>query len=259
MEEQKSFCFGVFADPHYADKDSDSERWFRRSSEKLDSCLKKFKEETIDFVVCLGDFIDYNQDLSDPVPQLREIRDKVRNCGFALYSVLGNHDVMQLPREVLRKELSLPREEGYYAFEHKGWRFVVLDTNYDPEGRAYSGKDMQWDRCVVDPKQMHWLKNELESAKGPVAVLTHGNLEPRCLGQQLDPHIVLNSKEITDLFSKSGKVKLVLQGHYHKGCVTQYEGIPYVTLRAMVEGPENNAALIVSCRENGAFSYENLF
>jgi len=259
MQEAKTFQFGVFADPHYADKDSDSERYFRRSIDKVNRCLDKFNQYSTDFVVCLGDFIDFNKDGSDSVAQLQEIRNKVVRRGYPLYSVLGNHDVIHLSRETLARELALPNINGYYAFSHKGWRFIVLDTNYSPEGTAYTGEDMQWDNCVVDPRQVQWLRKELDLADGPVIVLAHGNLEPRTVAGELDPHIIRNTAEITEILQNSGKVRLVLQGHYHRGCTVEYGGIPYVTLRAIVEGPENNAALVVTCSEEGEVAWLQQF
>ena len=38
-----------------------------------------------------------------------------------------------------------------------------------------------------------------------------------------------------EIFEKSGKVKSVFQGHYHKGAENETGGIKYITLKAMCE------------------------
>ena len=49
--------------------------------------------------------------------------------------------------------------------------------------------------------------------------------------------------ELTDV-KESGKVCMVLQGHYHKGNENIINNIPYITLPAMCEGEENSFLIL---------------
>ncbi|MDD6347403.1 MAG: metallophosphoesterase [Lachnospiraceae bacterium] len=255
----KEFRIGFFSDPHFCDKDHDNERFFRLAPAKIDRCIGAFREAGITLAVCLGDFIDYNRDGRGALPELRLLKRKFDDSGMTLYSVLGNHDICQLPRTVLCRELELPCPEGYYAFTCGNWTVAALDTNYDETGRSYDTALCRWDDCYVPEVQLMWLERVLREAPGPVLVAAHANLDPRRIGDRMDPHVVKNHAAVRALLEKYDNVKLVMQGHYHHGCVWEYRGIPYVTLRAVVEGPSNNSAVIVILREDGNCRVEYLF
>lgn len=60
--------------------------------------------------------------------------------------------------------------------------------------------------------------------------------------QRLDPaserrHLVKNAAAVRKVLEASGKVRAVITGHQHDGGQCKVNGIPYYTLRAMVEGP----------------------
>ena len=57
---------------------------------------------------------------------------------------------------------------------------------------------------------------------------------------------------------ESGKVKLVMQGHYHLGAERTIDGIPYITLPAMCEGTDNSYQILVldhECRQRKAVQH----
>ena len=71
-------------------------------------------------------------------------------------------------------------------------------------------------------------------------ILIHENLDPTVDSN----HIVKNAKEIREIIAKSGKVKMVIQGHFHWGSKTELDGIPYLTLEAMCLGEENHYLIL---------------
>ena len=250
------FSFGVFADPHFARKKNDGERFFEESYQKLAEIVPLFQREAVDFVVCMGDFIDVNDDGSLPYEELRAIRDLVLRAGAPLYPVLGNHDILQLDRETLARMLPFPDAKCYYSFDWKGWHFAVLETNIGSDGVPYTGSTMVWDDCWIDEEQLKWLEKDLRAAEGPAVVLTHGNLDPRLSGGKLDPHIVKNHEAVRAVLRGSGRVKIVLQGHCHRGYEQTLDGVPYLTLPAIVEGPAEGCALFVSCGSDGSIDWK---
>ena len=59
-----------------------------------------------------------------------------------------------------------------------------------------------------------------------------------------DDHVIINRKEVIELFEKSGKVKAVFCGHYHDGDFSERNGIQYITFRAICTGDEENHAVV---------------
>ena len=255
---EEGFSFGVFADPHFARKKSDSERSFSVSLKKLEECVPIFQNKGVDFVVCLGDFIDSNDDGASPLNELVQVRDAFTEKGLTLFPVLGNHDIFDLRRETLAEVLGFPSANCYYSFDWKGWHFSVLETNFGPNGMPYTGRAFPWDECYVNPEQLQWLADDLRKAVGPAIVLTHGNLDPRYNGNSLDPHIVRNHEAVRSVIRQAGSVRMVLQGHYHKGCSWTVDGIPYLTLKAIVEDPTASELFIISCRKDSTILTEKI-
>lgn len=246
----QSIMIGAFADTHYACRPSDGMRFYTRSLEKLRDIAARFGAMEMDLVACLGDLIDCRTDGGSAHPQFDDMMATVRTCGVPFAMTLGNHDVAALPRRDIAAATGLdPR--GYGSFDVKGWHIVQLDTNYGPGGTAYAGAAVAWDDCWMDPAQLAWLEQDLAAAPGPCVVLAHANLDPRDRGGRPDPHVVKNHGEVRAVLEDCGRVRLVLQGHCHEGCRSCIRGIPYVTLRAVVDGFADTYALAIQLNEAG--------
>ena len=66
-------------------------------------------------------------------------------------------------------------------------------------------------------------------------------------------YAVRQSAEARAILSGSGKVKSVFQGHSHKAERKDIDGVPYITLTAMIEGSgkENNAYSVLELSGDG--------
>jgi UDP-2,3-diacylglucosamine pyrophosphatase LpxH len=51
-------------------------------------------------------------------------------------------------------------------------------------------------------------------------------------------HIVRNAADVRQIIRESGKVKMVIQGHFHSGAESIIDDIPYITIPAMCEREE---------------------
>jgi len=74
--------------------------------------------------------------------------------------------------------------------------------------------------------------------------------------QQLDgqgDYYVKNGAAVRALFERSGKVLAVFQGHRHEGAFVRIKGVPYYTLKAMIEGsgPDNSSYALVDVDGRG--------
>lgn len=245
----QSCTFAAFADPHYAQRDPHIGRFFRQSPEKLRQCLPAFSAPEVDFVVCLGDLIDGTLENAEEMAAI------AKEAGKPVCYVAGNHDLAALPREALQNICGWPDPNGYYAFTVKDIRFLVLDTNHDGD----SDRLPPWDVTSIDAKQLAWLRKQLADPK-PTVVFAHANLDDRRQADGTrDPHIIVNHAEVRSVLEESGQVHLVVQGHCHSGAYTRQNGIAYLTLRAMVQGAEENDAAIITVRADGTYTIRRLF
>jgi hypothetical protein len=112
-----------------------------------------------DFVVFTGDLTHTTDDPVERRRRLGDFRDivaglKVRDVKF----MPGEHDASLDRGKAYREFFGDP----YYAFDHKGIRFIVLDNVSDPA-------------AMIGEEQLAWLKNELDhlDRQAPIVVLTH--------------------------------------------------------------------------------------
>ena len=139
----------------------------------------------------------------------------------------------------------------FYSFEHKGWKFFILDNL----------KILENERRVVghfDEEQMAWLKNELSKTDSltPIAVSCHipiittiKKFEIGSMSGTPDFSSVDNSKEFFDLF-KHKKLRLVLQGHEHFLEVLYAMDIYFITGSSVsgpwiIQPPDNRGMVLI--------------
>jgi len=117
------FSFGILADAQYADNEAVGNRFYRSSLEKLRDAVTKFRKDSVDFIINLGDLIDKDFDSYKPVINILD------SSGIKIYNVPGNHDYNVEPK--LKKKLPVlnSSKEGYYSFIHEKFRFIVLNGN----------------------------------------------------------------------------------------------------------------------------------
>ena len=253
-----TLVFGVFADAHYARKVY-ADRHCEDSIDKLSAAVDRFGETGSDFIVDLGDSIDHEPDPETEIRQLVEVNEVLSRVSVPAYFVLGNHDLATLTKETFLREAGSEIREPYYSFDRGGRHFVVLDANCNPDGSAYGAGNFSWDRCIIPQEQLAWLEADLSAAGTvPCYVFIHENLDDREWEGALDPHCVMNHREVREVLEESGKVMVVFQGHYHHGRYESRNGIHYVTLAAMVVGPGtgSNAFAVVRLHPDGRIDVE---
>lgn len=173
------------------------------------------------------------------------IEEVLRPFEIPVHFAVGNHDIAQwalAPRDgnpdpFGAKQRFLDRfgiEGRYRAFDHKGLRFLMLDSIHPaPEGapQAYIS--------VVDDEQVEWIKGELESHPGPFALVAHSPIVSGYFAFQYGPYatpgfpmLTRNTQELHDLM-KPHDVLLVLQGHSHISENLIYAGRHHITSGAV--------------------------
>ena len=244
---------GLITDCHAALKPAEDNKYYAHSFVKFQDSCAYFLRDHVDFVVNLGDVY---QSVGDPAKSeealLRMVFPRMMTRAPFLH-VLGNNDVvdytkaefldfMRDPAKRMNRPMGrhraapqievTPRDSWYYSFEREGWKFVVLDTNYDKDGNSYEKTTYNCREAYVNPEQLAWLKEEL-AAGLPTIIFTHANLDIH-EGPLAEICRLANAAEVREVIEAAGNVKLVLQGHDHNGAKSVMNGVPYITLHATV-------------------------
>src|SRR5262245_7573121 len=122
-------------------------------------------ERKPDFVVFTGDLTQTTDDPKVRRQRLAEFRDMAAKLDVPkVWFFAGEHDAALDRGEAYQEVIGGPL---YYAFDHKGVHFIVLDNTSDPAP-------------ILGAKQIDWLKADLARQKpdAPIVVLTHRPLFP---------------------------------------------------------------------------------
>lgn len=177
-------------------------------------------------------------------------KDKLK---YPLHNCIGNHDVWGwgINNAALEKDplfgkawamSLLGLKERYYSFNHKGWKFICLDSSFqDKSHHAYTAK--------LDEDQFQWLKNELKNTarETPVCIASHipilspavfydGDNEKDGNWDVPGAWMHIDSRKIKDLFYKYPNIKAALSGHVHLADTTEYLGVRYICNGAVCGG-----------------------
>jgi 3',5'-cyclic AMP phosphodiesterase CpdA len=147
-----------------------------------------------------------------------------RDFKMPVYNTMGNHEIYGIFKESGADKNNPEYGErmfekrigpSYYSFDHKGWKFMILNSIEDTGESGYVG--------MIDSVQKDWIRKELQKTDTatPIILSTHiplmmaftqkyyGSTFPNDSGL-----VVVNSREILDLY-EGYNLKLVLQGHMH--------------------------------------------
>lgn len=232
-----SFDFVFFTDTHIQPE--------LRAEEGCAACFAAIRRLRPAFALAGGDMVFD----SAAVPRARTLQlfDLYRRTEDTLqlpvHRTLGNHDVVGLqPRSGVAADDPIQGKrlfrqlygETYYAFDHQGCHFVVLDSIH------LAPTELGWE-ARIDETQLQWLARDLEAVGPvrPIIVTSHVPLVTGYLSYVPDRsparfpyHIVVNAREVLRLF-EGRNVLAVLQGHTHINEVVTYNGCQFITSGAV--------------------------
>jgi 3',5'-cyclic AMP phosphodiesterase CpdA len=217
------------------------------------------------------DFIIHGGDLvfdAAAVPELRAkqvyslFEETRKRLEPKVHYLIGNHDICHVGPDARTGKAMFQDHIGkrYYSFEHKGWKFIALDSiNTIDAPKGFTGK--------IDEEQLAWLKTELEGTPKtqPLVVATHiplstGFLQFSELPVTPEMLVVTNSRDVLNMLWPYN-LKAVLQGHTHIREIVNYNGCQFITSGAVCGNwwkgirmghPEGFAVLTV---KNGQISW----
>ena len=223
---------GLFTDPHYSNKlEPSMNRYHSLSFEKIKEAMTFFKNENVDFVLCLGDLTDDCYDINDNSSALQGLIKMIDSFGLKFYSLMGNHDYTSFSEDEFNglTNGAIPP----FKIETNESVLVFLNCNFEDDESLYVKRNVDWTNTYLPSVQIDLLKKELLSGK-EAYLFSHQNFD-----NEIDKnHIVRNSEYVRKVL-KNGNVKMFIQGHFHEGHDTEIDGVKYHTLPAMCEGKEN--------------------
>jgi len=249
--ESGGFEIGLVADAQYADVEAKGTRFYRKSIERLGAAVEHFNGRPLAFCAHLGDLIDREWRSFD------EIGRPLARSRQRWHQLLGNHDFEVLDREKARVPEKLGMAWRYGSFDHGAFRFAVLDTNEVSTYAHAAGSSAQaaaetelaritaaklpqakpWNGAL-GAGQLAWLErvcSEARAARKKVIVLAHHPVFPA------NPHNLWNAAEVLALIDRHRHVVAWLNGHNHAGAFGEHAGVPFLTLRGMVETADTSA------------------
>lgn len=187
-----------------------------------------------DLLANLGDDIEDESREAD-LARYRECQSILRGATAELVNVAGNHDSIHLTREDLT---SAWQHDGnlHYAIDRKGFHIAVLHT--------IERKDVD---VRIPHAQLEWLAADLAATSLPTIVLMHHSASEQDLEDSFwfhgVPHLALVKEraELRDILERSGKVRIVINGHVHRNHLDVIRGIPYVTIQSLIENLDEDA------------------
>lgn len=247
----EGFEIGLVADAQYADIEAKGTRFYRKSVERLGAAVEHFNGRSLAFCVHLGDLIDREWKSFDEI-----IRPLARSRQ-RWHQLLGNHDFDVLDAEKARVPLKMGMAWRYGSFDHGAFRFVVLDTN---DVSTYAHTEGSKERAAAEAElaritaaklpqakpwngalgaaQLAWFErtcDEASAAQKKVIVFAHHPVFPA------NPHNVWNADDVLALIDRQPNVVAWLNGHNHAGAMGERGGVPFLTLRGMVETADTSA------------------
>lgn len=246
--------FVQLSDPHLA-SDYDGE-WNSRvicsMMPDVMACLAK------DLAALAPEFILATGDIASQQTReaMLEAARQMDSLGIPYYPMGGNHDFVYEDSRAWFLEAfgaHLPESRTYYAFEHKGLRFVVLDAwwlwtdgTLSPISQAsvaahldITPGDARW---AVPPEQLRWLREDLSAHRGaPTIVCCHYPAIPvpgRLRRPEFnDTGALHNGELLLDLLRGYPQVKAMVSGHNHMNFVEHRKGVFHIVTSALPEYP----------------------
>jgi len=219
---------GLFSDPHYSSHElTCGRRYNSRSLDKIRQALTYFEQQGCDLIVCLGDLIDREDVHEKEITHLTRISEVLSGCRVPFISLMGNHDAFSFTAEEFYDVLG--NAASPVTITKDGKTLIFIDACHFATGVHYAPSDDDW----MDTFYPHVeaLKAQLANAQGDLYVFMHQNIDP-------DIHVshrLSNDAVIRRVLEENGRVKCVIQGHYHEGAENTVNGIRYLTLPAMCE------------------------
>jgi len=198
----ESFRFIVVNDLHYLTEECS--HWLVRMTAQMKS------HGNIDLCIVAGDMTDQGK-----LEHHGAVREILNGLKMPLHVVIGNHDYLAGNSDRAPYEKTYPNSLNY-AFAHRGWQFIALDTS---EG-------LKFEKTSIPEHTFTWVDEQIGKfdKDRPTIIFTHFPMGP---GVKYRP---LNTDSLLERF-KPLNLQSIFCGHYHAFTQTQFENAIVTTNR----------------------------
>lgn len=199
---------------------------YREKLEKeLDSVVNELQEFEPDLIIALGDVIQHEKTAEEDVENIKLVKEKLDRLDCEKIYLAGNHDSDNLENEELEEIFG---NELWGSTEIKGETLIFLNT---------SSPWLSGSRGETTEEQLEFLDEELERVEEATIFVHHPihyhNVQDTYWWEDYPERAFCgNKKEINQVIQRHENVKLVVNGHLHEHDLTNYEGVPHITLNA---------------------------
>jgi 3',5'-cyclic AMP phosphodiesterase CpdA len=238
LNDLKGLKIGLLTDLHFGPQafhEGKLRKLTHHAAELTRGVVRVMNEELRpDLLVNLGDDIEDESREAD-LARYTECQEILRTANAELVNVAGNHDTIHLTRDDLAR---IWRHDGplFYSFDRGGFHLVVLHT--------LERKDVD---VRIPRAQLEWLEADLAKTSLPAVVMMHHSASEQDLSDSFwfrglaHLALVTERRELRAILEKSGKVRVVFNGHVHRNHLDVIGGIPYVTIQSLVENLDEDA------------------
>ena len=247
VQPEDAVRIGFITDLHSADKATSINRYYRDGIAKLTVAMGVWNAFGVDAVYENGDFVDQGgRNKSESLADLATVEALYSTVGVPRYYGFGNHCLETLTKAEFMANTGM--SEGYYHFDIRGIRFIVLDPCFrsDSDADPYAAGNYTYTTAYIPPNERAWLSDRLAEWSGSVVIFCHYRL----IGPE---HVATNAAAVRSILSAhASKVKAVISGHAHTNSIERSGGIPYITAQAATGGAiPNNAFAVIEARQSG--------
>nr|WP_276562376.1 phosphodiesterase [Hoeflea prorocentri] len=176
------------------------------------------EHDDADFVVFTGDQAHWGNEAT-----YRVLTDAIARLNMPVKVLMGNHDHRET---MIRMVPGVETDENGFVqsvMETEAGRCLFLDTK----------KEAPTDAGEYCPKRLGWLKQQLETADGPVLILMHH--PPLKLGLKgMDIINLLDAEAFFDVLEPHvTKIRHIFFGHVHRPIFGNWRGIAFSSIRGL--------------------------
>ena len=208
--------------------------------------IKDINEYAPDVVVNLGDIIEHVDRATD-IKNLKTMAGVLKQINAPLYSVVGNHEIINLGVAEVAKLLGVPLEHrrgATFSVDVGGYHLVFLSP-CDTEQLMPAGYKM---KRVISDADLAWLEGDLARNKLPTIVFTHfGLAKDDMRGNHWfgdEPHraeaFLENGEKVKGILRGAGNLLAVFSGHHHWTKTIVEDGIAYHVVGSLIEDTDGS-------------------
>ena len=237
---------GLLADVHYCSKESlvHNTRFPALALERMKAAVQCFANQKADLIVCLGDLINIDDTYDKDVENLAIASDILNSSPVPAVCLMGNHDCEAFTRAEFT-ELSGLKTAPYEIISGQ-YALHFLNANYTDDGAAYIPHNIDWQNSCLPAEEIARIRQSICDKSRRHIYFVH-----QCIDPFSEPrHLIRNAAEARTYIEQTDS-PIVIQGHYHAGKRSVFNGVSYLTLPALCCGDTSPAILLDTETFNG--------